>query len=96
MKLTLLPVINALPTVLWHGMGDHGDSVPMKRFKEMIMSNTDNDYALSLMLGEDAADDRRNGFLKPVWEQISMACEIIANDPKVINFCDSFITHVRY
>ena len=83
MKLTLLPTLNALPTVLCHGMGDHGDSVAMKRFKEMITSNSDNDYALSLMLGEDAATDRRNGFLKPVWEQISMACEIIANDPKV-------------
>ena len=83
MKLTLLPTLNALPTVLCHGMGDHGDSVAMKRFKEMITSNGDNDYALSLMLGEDATADRRNGFLKPVWEQISMACEIIGNDPKV-------------
>ena len=60
-------------------------SVPMKRFMEMIKSNTDNDYALSLILGDDPIDDRLNGFVKPVWEQISMACEIIANDPKLAN-----------
>ena len=57
----------------------------MKRFMEMIKSNTDNDYALSLILGDDPIDDRLNGFVKPVWEQISMACEIIANDPKLAN-----------
>ena len=45
----------------------------------------DNDYALSLMIGKDPTDDRLAGFLMPVWDQISRACELIQSDPKLAN-----------
>ena len=42
MKLILSSVslIHALPTVIWHGMGDYGESSGMKRMAQMILDNT--------------------------------------------------------
>jgi len=33
------------------------------------------------LLIKAAEEDRRNGFLMPVYDQIAMACDIIKNDP---------------
>ena len=43
---------NAVPTVIWHGMGDYGNSSGMNRMKNLVLDNTENDYVLSLMIGD--------------------------------------------
>ena len=43
---------NAVPTVIWHGMGDYGNSSGMNRMKNLVLDNTDNDYVLSLQIGD--------------------------------------------
>ena len=53
MKLFLncVSLISALPTVIWHGMGDYGESSGMQRIAQMVKDNTDNDYVLNLVIG---------------------------------------------
>ena len=43
---------NAVPTVIWHGMGDYANSSGMNRMKNLILDNTENEYVLSLQIGE--------------------------------------------
>ena len=46
-------IVSGIPTVMWHGMGDYGNSGGMNRMKQIIMDNTDqNNYVLSLVIGE--------------------------------------------
>ena len=53
MKLFLncVSLIHALPTVIWHGMGDYGESSGMQRMAQLVKDNTDNDYVLNLVIG---------------------------------------------
>lgn len=81
--ITNLTVLNALPSVIWHGMGDTANSAGMRRMKQLIIDHTDNDYVLSLQIGDTTQEDRRNGFLMPVFDQIQIACEQIRNDPNL-------------
>ena len=46
-----LSIAHALPTVIWHGMGDYGESSGMKRMADLILQHTDNDYVLNLAIG---------------------------------------------
>ena len=46
-----LSIAQALPTVIWHGMGDYGESSGMKRMADLILQHTDNDYVLNLAIG---------------------------------------------
>ena len=50
---------------------------------KFILDNTDNDYVVSIKIGETASEDRQNGFRMPVWDQIAIACDIITNDPNL-------------
>lgn len=54
----------------------------MRRIADMITSQTGN-YAKSLVIGENDADDRANGFLMPVFDQVDYVCDIIQNDPQL-------------
>jgi len=78
----LLSVTNAIPTVIWHGMGDRGDSSGMRRIADMVRSTTGN-YVTSLIIGANGNEDRRNGFLMPVFDQIEFVCDKIKNDPEL-------------
>ena len=80
-----LTLLNALPSVIWHGMGDTANSagsvkkiriiwtvfdayhviethfkskIGMRRMKQMIIDNTDNDYVLSLQIGDSKFNQR--------------------------------------
>ena len=49
----VVSAVTAIPTVMWHGMGDHGNSGGMNRLKNLIIDNTSPDnYVLSLVIGE--------------------------------------------
>jgi len=74
---------NAVPTVIWHGMGDYGNSSGMNRMKNLVLDNTENDYVLSLVIGDTDEEDRSNGFWMPVFDQLAHACDIIKNDPNL-------------
>ena len=87
-SIALLPVVfSTLPVVLWHGMGDNCcNSFSMGAIEKMIEKyKPDIGYIKSLMLGSSPADDTKNGFLLPVNQQIEMACQMIQNDPKLVN-----------
>ena len=76
------------PVVLWHGMGDTCCyPFSMGHISDMIKENTDDNqqYVLSLKIGDSLAQDTINGFLKPVNEQVEMACQQIANDVQLKN-----------
>jgi len=52
---TFLGLSAAIPSVIWHGMGDKGNSGGMTRIANMIRDGTGN-YVHSLMIGETGAD----------------------------------------
>ena len=78
-------------------MGDYGNSSGMNRMKNLVLDNTENDYVLSLVIGDSEWDilnetsirfladeeDRSNGFWMPVFDQLAYACDIIKNDPNL-------------
>ena len=56
---------------MWHGMGDTCCSLGMNRLKRLIEDNTLPDtYVHQIRIGDTDAEDRLNGFFKPVNEQV--------------------------
>ena len=53
----------------------------MRRIADMVRSTTGN-YVTSLIIGANGNEDRRNGFLMPVFDQIEFVCDKIKNDPE--------------
>merc|ERR1712002_1300899 len=53
--------------------------------KSLIMQHTDNDYVASVVIGDSPSEDRTNGFLMPVFQQVDMVCDMVKNDPKLQN-----------
>ena len=48
----------------------------------MITDETGN-YVKSLVIGENSREDRRNGFLMPMMDQVEYACDLIKSDPEL-------------
>ena len=65
MKLTIFTLsgVWGVPSLIWHGMGDNGLSSGMTRIKNLIEENTQN-KAKRIVIGENAEEDRVNGFRK--------------------------------
>ncbi|XP_023687893.1 palmitoyl-protein thioesterase 1 [Paramormyrops kingsleyae] len=75
---------NTLPLVMWHGMGDSCcNPLSMGAIKKMVEEDLPGVYVLSLMIGKTIAQDTENGFFLDVNTQVSMACEQLAQDPKL-------------
>lgn len=70
--------------VLWHGMGDNC-CLPfsMGSVKAAIEDDIKGAYVVSLMIGENPADDSYNSYFLPVHKQLEMACELVSNDAKL-------------
>ncbi|KAF5908652.1 palmitoyl-protein thioesterase 1-like [Clarias magur] len=75
---------NSIPLVLWHGMGDNCcNPLSMGSIKKMVEDKLPGIYVLSLMIGKTIAEDTESGFFVDVNKQVDIACEKIAQDPKL-------------
>ena len=75
---------NALPVVLWHGMGDNCCSKgSMEKIKHVIQKALPGTYVLSLMIGKDPSADSKNSFFMPVDDQIKIVCKQLSEDDKL-------------
>ncbi|KAI9002910.1 alpha/beta-hydrolase [Hyaloraphidium curvatum] len=75
------PPSATLPVVLWHGMGDSGDSDGMASVASMIQDVAGSDvYVASISLGDD---DKRASFFGEVNEQVDAVCELLAEDAEL-------------
>nr|XP_002125680.1 palmitoyl-protein thioesterase 1 [Ciona intestinalis] len=74
------------PLVIWHGMGDSCcNPLSMGSIIRLVEGQIPGIYTLSLKIGDTTTQDIMNGFLKPIPEQITMACEQIKADPNLAN-----------
>uniref|UniRef100_H2YIF5 Palmitoyl-protein thioesterase 1 n=1 Tax=Ciona savignyi TaxID=51511 RepID=H2YIF5_CIOSA len=77
---------NPTPLVIWHGMGDSCcNPLSMGSIIRMVEAQIPDIYTLSIKIGETTVEDIMNGFLKPIPEQITMACEQVKSDPNLVN-----------
>ena len=77
---------NPLPVVLWHGMGDSCcNPLSMGSIKRLLQDNIPSVYVKSLEIGSNQLTDIENSFLMNANDQVKMACEQIAEDPKLKN-----------
>lgn len=75
------PTPDATPIVIWHGMGDSCcNPFSMGSIMRMIEKSIPGVYFHSIAIGESTLADTLNGFLKPIPEQIEMACQAIKSD----------------
>ncbi|XP_030745828.1 palmitoyl-protein thioesterase 1 [Sitophilus oryzae] len=74
------------PIVMWHGMGDSCCfSFSMGAIKNKLNASLPGVYVRSLQIGDSIVKDMENGYLLHPDKQITMACEIIKNDPQLAN-----------
>ncbi|XP_076801328.1 palmitoyl-protein thioesterase 1-like [Clavelina lepadiformis] len=74
------------PLVIWHGMGDSCcNPFSMGSIIRMVEAQIPGIYTLSLKIGDTTTADIMNGFLKPINEQIEMACSIVKSDENLAN-----------
>lgn len=72
------------PVVMWHGMGDCCcNPLSLGHFQTIIEKHIPGVYVLSIMIGNNVAEDTENGFLMNVNDQIDQACEKINSDPNL-------------
>ncbi|XP_071964368.1 palmitoyl-protein thioesterase 1-like [Antedon mediterranea] len=75
-----------LPLVMWHGMGDSCcNPLSLGNIQKMIEKEVPGIYVHSLRIGNNIEEDTLNGFLMNSNDQIDMACNLIAKDPKLAN-----------
>jgi len=75
---------DATPIVIWHGMGDSCcNPLSMGSIMRMISKSIPDVYFHSIKIGDSTLADTLNGFLKPIPEQIEMACQAIKSDDKL-------------
>lgn len=67
------------PLVLWHGLGDSYDSVPMMRIIQLIEQKLPGVFIHSVRLDEESALDQRRSFFGNVNEQVDYVCSQLAN-----------------
>lgn len=73
-----------LPLVLWHGMGDSCcNPQSMGTIKKMVEEKIPGIYVLPLKIGKTVKEDMENSFFMNVNTQISLVCQILAEDPKL-------------
>nr|CAB3265119.1 palmitoyl-protein thioesterase 1 [Phallusia mammillata] len=74
------------PLVIWHGMGDSCcNPFSMGSIMRMVENEIPGIYINSLKIGDTTTADIMNGFLKPISDQITMACEIVKADANLAN-----------
>jgi len=73
----------ALPTVLWHGMGDTCCNSESMGYIADLITNTTGNYVYSIKIGDTEDDDEYNGFFKNVNDQIAYVCDLLKSDPKL-------------
>ncbi|XP_072303309.1 palmitoyl-protein thioesterase 1 [Eucyclogobius newberryi] len=72
------------PVVIWHGMGDSCcNPLSMGAIKKMLEEQISGVYVVSLMIGKNVVEDTENGFFMDVNEQVAVACQTLARDPKL-------------
>ncbi|KAM7543313.1 hypothetical protein Aperf_G00000014860 [Anoplocephala perfoliata] len=76
---------NPLPVVVWHGMGDSGDSSGIKHLCQMIRDEIPGIYVLNLKIGSSGFFDRVNSFFMPVKQQLDIACGTVHSDPQLVD-----------
>ena len=71
-----------IPVVMFHGMGDtaYGSIIVIKKVLESEIPNI---YVTSIRNGNNVEEDFISGFIGNLNDQVSSACEIIRNDPKL-------------
>ncbi|XP_033123697.1 palmitoyl-protein thioesterase 1-like [Anneissia japonica] len=75
-----------IPLVMWHGMGDSCcNPLSLGNIQKMIEKQVPGIYVHSLRIGNNIEEDTLNGFLMNTNDQIDMACDMIAKDPKLAN-----------
>jgi len=75
---------DATPIVIWHGMGDSCcNPFSMGSIMRMIQQSIPDVYFHSIAIGDSTIADTLNGFLKPIPEQIEMACQAVKTDDKL-------------
>merc|ERR1711890_23085 len=70
-----------VPVVLWHGMGD--SAAGMKGIENILKDNIAGVYVHRLMFGGNLVADVESGFFRDTNQQISEACQMIAEDPQL-------------
>merc|ERR1712080_39129 len=72
-----------VPVVLWHGMGD--SAAGMKGIENILKDNIAGVYVHRLIFGGNLVADVESGFFRDTDQQISEACQMIAEDPELQN-----------
>eukprot|EP01126_Amoeba_proteus_P063242 TRINITY_DN869_c0_g2_i1.p1 TRINITY_DN869_c0_g2~~TRINITY_DN869_c0_g2_i1.p1 ORF type:complete len:105 (-),score=2.53 TRINITY_DN869_c0_g2_i1:266-580(-) len=75
----------AIPTVLWHGMGDTCCNPQSMGYIQQIIEQATGDYVFSIKIGDTESDDQWNGFFKNVNTQIDEAHNLFKQDSKLAN-----------
>jgi palmitoyl-protein thioesterase len=74
-----------LPIVLWHGLGDEYDSVPMQRVIDTIQDTLPGIFIHSVRLDEDGGNDQRKSFFGNATEEVEYVCNQLANVTELQN-----------
>ncbi|KAM9038392.1 LOW QUALITY PROTEIN: palmitoyl-protein thioesterase 1 [Sarcophilus harrisii] len=73
-----------LPLVIWHGMGDSCcNPLSMGAIKKLVELKIPGIYVLSLEIGKTLIEDMENSFFLNVNHQVSLVCEMLAQNPKL-------------
>jgi hypothetical protein len=72
-------------SIFLSGMGDDCCNPSSMGAIKSWIENLTSSYVLSLRIGDNSIEDTINGFLKPAGEQVSEACSIVSQDPKLVN-----------
>jgi palmitoyl-protein thioesterase len=73
-----------VPLVMWHGMGDTCcNPLSLGRLQKLVEQHVPGIYVHSIQIGSNAEEDAFNSFFKNSNDQIGIACQILAKDPKL-------------
>ncbi|XP_004535042.1 palmitoyl-protein thioesterase 1 [Ceratitis capitata] len=77
---------DALPVVLWHGMGDTCCfPFSLGSIKKLIETETNGTYVLSLKIGGNMVMDYESGFFIHPDYQVRYVCDQLAKDDRLVN-----------
>lgn len=74
-----------IPIVLWHGLGDEYNSVPMQRVIDIIQETLPEVYTHSVWLDKDGGKDQKKSFFGNASEEVEFVCQQLANITELQN-----------
>lgn len=77
------PLLQPLPLLIWHGLGDHHDSSGMHSIGALAQQIHPGTHVHYIRLAESGTDDRTASFFGNVSEQIAQVCKSVLADPEV-------------